>query len=195
MKIGILGGSFDPVHAGHLTLARESEAQFKLDKILFVPARIPPHKQEDLSLTPAFHRARMVALAISGAPRWELSNIELARPGISYTVETLRALREIYPEPHQLFFIVGADSLADLKKWKEPEEILRLSEWIVAPRPAYPLPEKLPPRMHWLKMAPLSLSASELREKIQRGEDVSQWVPPKVTDYLRRTGLYRKEGA
>ncbi|MBI2166908.1 MAG: nicotinate (nicotinamide) nucleotide adenylyltransferase [Candidatus Omnitrophica bacterium] len=195
MKIGILGGSFDPVHAGHLSLARESEAQFKLDKILFIPARIPPHKQEDPSLAPASHRARMVELAISGAPRWELSDLELRRPGVSYTVETLLELRKIYPEPHQIFFIVGADSLADLKKWKDPEEILRLSEWIVAPRPAFPLPGKLPPRMHWLKMAPLSLSASELREKIQRGDDVSQWVPQKVTDYIRRTGLYRREGA
>lgn len=194
MKIGILGGSFDPVHAGHLTLAREAEAQFKLDKIFFIPALIPPHKREDLSLAPASHRARMVELAIFGNPRWELSDIELARPGVSYTVETLRELRKIYPDPHQLFFIVGADSALDLKKWRDPEEILLLSEWIVAPRPAHPLPQKLPSRMHWLEMTPVSISASELREKIRRGDDVSQWVPGKVMDYIRRTGLYRREG-
>jgi nicotinate-nucleotide adenylyltransferase len=191
MKIGILGGSFDPIHKGHLTLARESQKQFKLDKILFTPAQLPPHKREDPSLTPAPLRARMVALAISGEPTWELCETELSRPGVSYTVDTLRELRKIYPAPHQLFFIAGADSFYDLKGWRDPEEILKLSEWIVAPRPAFELPRSLPPRFHRLAISLSPISASELREKIHRCKDVSEWIPEKVQEFLRRRGIYQ----
>lgn len=190
MKIGILGGSFDPLHKGHLTLARESEKQFHLDKILFVPALLPPHKEGDSDLTPAPLRARMIELAIQGEATWELSDIELRRPGVSYTVETLRELRRDYPAPHQLFFIAGADSFLDLTRWKDPEEIVRLSEWIVAPRPSFPLPPKLPDRFYLLNIPPMEISASELRERIERGDDISRWVPEKVRDYLQRMNLY-----
>lgn len=194
MKIGILGGSFDPIHHGHLALARESEKQFKLDKILFLPALLPPHKKGDPSLNPAPLRARMVELAILGKPNWELCDLELGRPGISYTVDTLRQLRRIYPSPHELFFIAGADSLQELKQWKEPEEILKLSEWIVAPRPFFPLPRKLPARVHRLQISPMAISASELRERIERGEAISEWVPEKVRDYMQRMNVYRRKG-
>ena len=190
MKIGILGGTFDPIHEGHLMLARESMKQFGLDKVLFVPARIPPHKKEDEELSPAPYRARMIELAILGQPQWELCDLELARQGISYTVDTLRELRKTYSPPDRVFFIAGADSLQDLEKWKEPEEILKLSEWIVAPRPSFVLPSTLPPRIHLLKVTPLALSASELRQKILRGEDVSSWIPPQVCDYIRRRKVY-----
>lgn len=193
MRIGILGGSFDPIHEGHLTLARESAKQFKLDKILFIPASHPPHKKDDLDLSPAPVRARMVELAILGEPHWELCDIELRRAGVSYTVDTLRELRKIYPPPSKLFFIAGADSFQELKGWKDPEEILKLSEWIVAPRPSYPLPEVLPPQLHLLKIKPLALSASQLREKLIRGEDVREWIPKKVQDYLRRVKPYRRK--
>ena len=190
MKIGILGGSFDPIHRGHLTLARESQKQFKLDKILFVPALRPPQKVGRMPLTAAPHRARMVELAIRDEPRWELSEIELVRPGLSYTVDTLRELKKIYPPPHELFFIVGADSFQDLKSWKEPEEILKLSKWIVAPRPAHSLPEKLSPPFHRLEIPPFAISASELRRKIDQGEDISEWVPESVRHYMERAALY-----
>jgi len=191
MKIGILGGSFDPIHKGHLTLARESERQFELDKVLFLPALIPPHKQGDPNLTPAPHRARMIELAIMDEPRWELCDLELRRPGVSYTVETLRELKRMYPPPHRLFFIAGADSLQELQGWKAPEEILKLSEWIVAPRPSSDLPKRLPNRVHLLRVAPMAISASDLREKIEGGEDVSEWVPEKVRDYMRKVKVYR----
>lgn len=190
MKIGILGGSFDPIHKGHLTLARESLQQFQLDKILFVPASLPPHKKEDFELTPAPLRARMVELAILEEPRWELCDLELSRPGVSYTVDTLRELRRIYPPPHHLFFIAGADSLQELRKWKDPDEILKLSEWIVAPRPNFKPPEGVPTKVHLLKMAPIEISASELRKKIHQGEDVSDWIPEKVLSYMERMKVY-----
>jgi nicotinate-nucleotide adenylyltransferase len=193
MKIGILGGSFDPIHQGHLALARESEKQFRLDKILFVPVLISPTKSGQASVTPAPLRARMVELAIQEEPRWELSDIELSRAGVSYTVDTLRQLRKIYPLPHKLFFIAGADSYLDLAKWKKPEEIMRLSEWIVAPRPSSRLPSKLPPRFHLLRMPPVEISASELRDKIEQGKNVSAWVPSQVKNYLKRMKIYREK--
>lgn len=193
MRIGILGGSFDPIHKGHLALARESEKQFQLDKILFIPASIPPHKKEDLNLSPAPLRARMVELAIGGEPRWELCDIEFRALGPAYTVETLRKLGKIYPKPHQLFFIAGADSYHGLQTWREPEEILRLSEWIVAPRPLFDLPRALPPGFHLLRISPINLSASELRAKIARGEKVSDEIPARVYEFIRSMKLYTKE--
>lgn len=194
MRIGILGGSFDPIHKGHLALARESERQFKLEKILFIPALHPPHKAQSPGLPVAWaeHRARMVELAIQDEPDWELCDLELRRPGISYTVDTLRELKKLYPPPDELFFIAGADSFQELKHWKNPEEIMKLSEWIVAPRPSYKLPPKLPPGFHLLRMAPLALSASELREKIESNEEISNWVPEKVKVYMEREKVYSR---
>ncbi len=189
MRIGILGGSFDPIHEGHLTLAREAMKQFKLDRVLFVPTHLPPHKKEG-ELTPGPFRARMTELAIVDEGKWQLCDLELRRRGLSYTVDTLRELRKIYPPPHQLFFIAGADSLQDIQTWKDPEEILRLSEWIVAPRPSFTPPPNPPARIHWLKMQPVDISATELREKIRRGEDVSRWVPTRVFDYIRHSKIY-----
>jgi nicotinate-nucleotide adenylyltransferase len=134
----------------------------------------------------------MVELAIVGEPHWELCDLELRRPGISYTVDTLRELRKIYPSA-EFFFIAGSDSFQELKSWKEPEEILRLAEWIVAPRPSFDFPQNLPPRFHRLKIAPIEVSASELREKIGHGGDVSDWLPEKVLDYMARMNLYRTD--
>jgi nicotinate-nucleotide adenylyltransferase len=193
MKIGILGGSFDPIHQGHLTLARESARQFKLDKILFIPAALSPHKREESQLIPAPMRAEMVRLAIEGEPTWELLDIELKRSGVSYTVDTLREIRKIYPPPHELFFIAGADSFRELESWKEPEEILKLAEWIVAPRPSFELPERLPPGFYLLEMTPLAVSATELRRKIVAGEEITAWVPKKVEKYLERMKVYERK--
>jgi len=194
MRIGILGGSFDPLHRGHLTLARESAKQFKLDKILFVPAALSPHKQKEPPLSSPSARAEMIQKAIEGERGWELCDLELRRLGVSYTVDTLRELRRIYPPPHELFFIAGADSFQELRSWKEPDEILKLAEWIVAPRPSCKLPEPLPERFHLLKIPPMSVSATELREKIVRGEKISDWVPEKVCQYLETTKIYRRKG-
>lgn len=192
MKIGILGGSFDPIHKGHLTLARESQRQFGLGKVLFVPALLPPHKKGDSPAASAPVRTRMVEFAILGEPNWELCDLELRRSGVSYTVDTLRELRTIYPSPHQLFFIAGADSFRDLKTWREPEEILRLCEWIVAPRPGVQLPQRLPVGFHLLQMALVEISATELRKKIEQDEDISEWIPKKVISYMRQMKVYKE---
>ena len=195
MRIGILGGSFDPIHEGHLALARESQRQFRLDKILFIPTFLSPLKTEKFPATPAPIRARITELAIRGEASWELCDLELARRGVSYTVDTLRELRKIYPAPHPLFLIAGADAYEDLKNWKEPEEILKLCEWIVAPRPSHPIPGAPAPGVHRLKMRPIAISASEVRERIRMGKDVSVWLPRPVADYLKRIGLYQEKTA
>ena len=189
MRVGIFGGSFSPVHNGHLALAREAMSELNLDKIIFVPSFSTPLKSREKVL-PVSLRLKLLKQALRGLPGFSVSLCEINRKGVSYTVDTLRELRKIYPPPHQLFFIAGADSYLDLPKWKEPEEIMRLSEWIVAPRPSSPLPAKLPPRFHLLKMPPVEISASELREK---GKDISSWVPPKVKDYLKRMKLYQEK--
>ena len=196
MKIGILGGSFDPVHKGHLTLARESQKQFQLEKILFLPALHPPHKSQMKQMLHASgrDRAKMVGLAIEGVPGWELCDLELRRSGISYTVETLRELKKIYPPPHELFFIAGADSFRDLRNWKEPDEILKLCEWIVAPRPGVGLPEKLPPRFHRLRMTPVEISASGLREELEKENSFPDWIPSQVKPYIEEKKLYGRTG-
>ena len=195
MRIGILGGSFDPIHLGHLAVAREAEKQFKLDKILFVPALVSPQKTEQVPTTAAPFRARMIELAIQGERGWELCDLELRRPGVSYTVDTLRELRKLYPPPDKIFFIAGADSYLDLKQWKDPEEILRLAEWIVAPRPGFHLPKKLPGRFHRLEMPPVHISATGLREKLERKEEVSSLVPRLVCDYMQRMKIYGEKGS
>jgi len=137
----------------------------------------------------------MVELAIGGNPDWEVCDLEFRRSGVSYTVDTLRELKRIYPPPHELFFIAGADSLQELEKWKEPEEILRLSEWIVAPRPLFKSPRErgLPARVHLLRMPPVAISASELRERIEKGENISEWIPEKVRHYMEKMNVYGRK--
>lgn len=190
MRIGILGGSFDPIHKGHLALAQESEKQFHLDKILFIPVRQPPHKihTKEVVATPE-ERSRMIELAIQDRPSWGLSKIELQRPGVSYTVDTLRELRKIYPKD-EFFFMVGADAYLDLKNWKDPEEIMKLSEWIVAPRPGAKLPAKLPPRFHLLKMELVAISASETRKKMREKNQTRDLIPANVQAYIDKRGIY-----
>ena len=140
VRIGVFGGTFDPIHAGHLAIARAAREQARLDKVLFVIAAAPPHKPGD-SITPAETRVAMTAAAIAGVPGFELSRIELDRPGPSYTADTLNLLHEEMPEA-QLFFIVGYDSALDLPKWRRPEEIVGAATLLIAPRPenTRPLP-------------------------------------------------------
>ncbi len=138
MKIGILGGTFNPIHYGHLRIAEEVRERFNLTKVLFIPSGIPPFKIYGTELISAHHRAEMVRLAIKSNPFFEISYIEIKREGISYTVDTLEILKEQYPDS-TLYFIAGADAVADLPKWKRPHRILELAEFIVVTRPGTPL--------------------------------------------------------
>lgn len=190
MRIGILGGTFDPIHQGHLLLARAAQKQYQLDKIIFIPALIPPHKTRRRGMTPAPYRYRMVELALKDVPDFEISNIEFDRPEISYTVETLRALRGKNPQD-DFFLIMGADAAAEISTWKEPEEIRKMAKILAANRPGYDFSAQ---EVSPVKMQETALSSSEIREKLAEGSALGKnFLPADVETYIRKMNLYAKK--
>ena len=196
-RLGILGGTFDPIHHGHLLAAEEAYHQLALDQVLFVPAGVPPHKPAR-PISPAAHRVRMIELAIAGKPHFSLSRVDVDRPGPSYTVHTLELLRARWGSTPRFFFIEGNDSLSDVACWYQPQRLIALCELAVVARPGsqIDLPElerRLPgitERIHWVKIPLLEISSSDLRARIRAGRSVSYLVPREVEDYVRRHGLY-----
>ncbi len=199
MKTGVLGGTFDPVHRGHTAIAATAADDLGLDRVLFVPTAVTPLK-EAREITPAVHRIEMVRLACAGYPRFELSTIEADRPGVSYTVDTLRRLRREMAPDDELFFIVGADSLMHLGRWREPEAIMSLCRLVALPRPGTTVPAPavleamlpgLTANLTLLEGPWLDISATEIRRRVRAGLPVDELVPAPVGDYIRRNGLYR----
>ncbi len=200
MRVGILGGTFDPIHLGHLVAAQEVLYDLQLDRVLFVPAGEPPHKQPG-GASPATHRARMVELAIASNPGFGLSLVDVKRPGKSYTVDTLRILQEELGPSAQLFFIVGMDSLAELPTWKDPAQLISLCRLVVVNRPPYPpvdvslLEETVPgisSRVDTVNMPGIAIAASDLRRRVARGAPIKYQVPEPVEQYILENGLYRQ---
>lgn len=196
MKIGILGGTFDPIHQGHLTLARAAQKQFGLDKVLFVPVFIPPHKSSRRDIVPAPYRYRMVELAIRHEPDFEISHAELDRPDISYTIDTLMTLKKLHSKD-ELFLILGSDAFLEFASWREPQEIRKLVHFLIAPRKEEDLKKgkiRLPfeDGVSWVQMPICPISSSDIREKIRRGELLSGLLPATVEDYVRRMNLYQE---
>lgn len=190
MKTGIFGGTFDPIHTGHLELAHKALERFGLGRVLFIPARHPPHKQANSPIAPAPFRYRMVEMAIQDEPRFEISDVEFNRPEISYTVDTLRELRRKYPED-ELYLIVGADSVKEMPTWREPEEIERLAKLIAARRPGFPADAAQ--GVNWIEMD-CPLSSSALRAALASGHEPPKGaLPEKVAAYIRKMNLYKAE--
>ncbi len=187
MKIGLLGGTFDPIHDGHLELARTARKQFGLEKVIFIPARIPPHKTSRADITPAEHRFNMVKLAVQSEPAFEVSRAELDRSDLSYTVETLRQMKKRYPKD-ELYLILGADSLKEIPAWKEPAEIKRLAALLVAGREGVPM-EGTDCRKIEMPVNPVSSSA--IRQAAKQGKSLRGRVPEAVATYIQQQGLYR----
>ncbi len=186
MKIGILGGTFDPIHEGHLLLARAAIKQFKLDKVLFIPAFIPPHKSARRDMTPAPYRYRMTELALGQEAGFEISDIELNRPEVSYTVDTLRALAEKF-KGAELFLILGADAAAQFESWQEPDEIRRLAVLAAAPRPGCVLPENV----ERLDMPLCPITSSDVRRTLAAGNRPGAGIlPHAVLEYIESMKLY-----
>jgi len=191
VKLGILGGTFDPIHNGHLALGKRAKEQFGLDQVLFIPAFIPPHKASRHDLTPAPYRYRMVELAIAGQPGFEISPMELNRPDISYTVDTLRLLEEKNPGV-ELYLILGEDSLAEIAGWQEPEEIFKLASLLAAHRRG-PYPAATTARkILWIDMPVCAYASSEIRRLIHEGQPVTSMLPPAVEAYIHQMKLYQK---
>lgn len=196
-RLGILGGTFDPIHHGHLVAAQEACKQLHLDRVLFVPASTPPHKT-DRAITPGHHRLRMVEAATVGRACFGISLVDLNRPGPCYTSDTLRLIRSERGPDLDLFFIEGADSLADIRSWYQPEQIIRLCKFAVVQRPgvSIDLPSLeawlpgLTERIHWVDMPLLDISSRDLRQRVRQGRAISYLVPPGVEAYIGAHGLY-----
>jgi len=199
MKLGVLGGTFDPIHNGHLAVADEVRKRLELDEILFVPAG-QPWLKAGKPLTEAEHRMEMVRLAIADRPYYKLSTMEIDREGPSYTVDTMSELKNQRADEDELFFILGWDSLAELPEWREPERIIRLCQLVAVPRPGYPRPDLkvlessipgLNERVTVLDKPTVDISASDIRERVGKGLSISGLVPDAVARYIRENGLYR----
>ena len=197
-RIGVLGGTFDPIHNGHLVIAEEARARLALERVLFIPAQTSPLKI-GRQTAEARHRCRMLALAIAGNPAFEISRTDLERPGPSYTVDMLRLLRQELPAGAEIYFIMGQDSLVTMPHWRAPEEIVRLCRLVVANRPGYApdvagLEQAIPglrEALILLETPELSVSSSELRRRVQMGWPIRYQVPEEVAAYIREQKLYR----
>jgi nicotinate-nucleotide adenylyltransferase len=194
-RLGLLGGTFDPPHYGHLVAAQEAAWRLALDRVLFLPAHQNPLKR-GAPASPAKHRCEMVALAIADNPQFELSRLDLDRPPPSYTVDLLRQLASPAKE---LFFLVGADILPELPRWRAPEEILRLARLVVVSRPGAPDPdlEVLQPserdRVNVLHTPGLDIASRDLRERVRSGQPIRYLTPAAVEQYILEHRLYRPE--
>ncbi len=201
MRLGILGGSFDPVHYGHLLLAESCREQCQLDAVRFVPAAVPPHKQ-DRKLSSDADRVEMLKLATGGHEAFSVWTWEIDRGGVSYTVETLQHLHDEDPT-RELFFLMGADSLTDLPTWKEPERICSLAIPAVVRRIGSPEPDDTVlaqlmsaqrlaiARKHRVQMPTIDLSSTELRRRVTAGESIRYRTPRAVEKYIESHSLYR----
>ena len=199
-RIGVLGGTFDPPHIGHLWLATLAADELGLDRVLFVPAAQPPHKR-GRRMTAAAHRLLMARLAIATDPLFELSGIEMERPGPSYTVDSMEELQRIYGERVRLFLVMAVDSLTQIDTWREPQRILAMAEWAVGPRPgsAAPAAEWLrdrfggaASRIHLLNGPGLAVSATQIRERVAADRTIRYLVPRAVEELILDQGLYRR---
>lgn len=196
LRLGVLGGTFDPPHYGHLALAETARAQLGLARVFFVPAGDPPHKP-GYPLTPAEHRAAMVEAAIADNPAFILSRVDLDRPGPHYTVDMLALLKARFPEA-EFYFLMGSDSLAEFPTWHNPAGILRQATLGVMERPGRAadlesLERELPgirERVVWLDAPHLGISATDLRRRVRQGLPLRYLVPPAVEAYIREHRLY-----
>ncbi|HJR78082.1 MAG TPA: nicotinate-nucleotide adenylyltransferase [Nitrospiraceae bacterium] len=222
MRLGLLGGSFNPIHNCHLSVAAQTRDALNLDRILFVPTGDPPHKDSG-SLAPARHREAMVRLAIGAEPSFELTDIELRRGGKSYSIDTIRALQTHLGPEAELFFVIGLDAFLDLPSWKEADRLLRACHFVVVSRPgasferlatmplfppvdreqlrtldrgeAHRLTVPVPDgdRLTLLRLAPCLVSASEIRQRIRARRSVADVLPPPVQSYIIQHGLYLED--
>ncbi|MBA7632545.1 Nicotinate-nucleotide adenylyltransferase [subsurface metagenome] len=200
MNIGVLGGTFDPIHIGHLLVAEEVAARLDPSRILFVPAGQPWLKANN-AISPAEHRLEMVRLAIAGKPGFELSTIEIERPGPTYTVDTIAEL-QAQLGGDELFFILGWDNLSQLPQWHQPARLIKMCRLVAVPRVDFPLPDlpslekELPgisQRVILFDAPRIDINASEIRRRAAEGFSIGELVPEPVERYIKEHGLYAKE--
>ncbi|NIS63311.1 MAG: nicotinate-nucleotide adenylyltransferase [Proteobacteria bacterium] len=217
MRIGIFGGTFNPIHLGHLRAAEEIRERFDLDRVIFIAAAVPPHKEVEGGI-PGEHRMEMVRLAISGNPHFSISDIELKRPGKSYSISTIQFFRQRFGSDSEMFFILGMDAFLEIGTWKSFQELFSLCHFIVMTRPGFEKPlsaVNLPAEIEdafvydeegdrfthrngysiYLQgVTFLDISSTKIREEISKGRSIRYLLPPEVERYIRRHHFYRGEG-
>ncbi|MGN6246068.1 MAG: nicotinate-nucleotide adenylyltransferase [Motilibacteraceae bacterium] len=193
-RVGVMGGTFDPVHHGHLVAASEVQAAFDLDEVVFVPTGRPWQKQ-DRRVAPAEHRYLMTVIATASNPRFTVSRVDIDRGGPTYTIDTLRDLRAQRPDA-DLFFITGADALAAILTWKDAEELFDLAHFVGVTRPGHELTRQGLPdgRVSLMTVPALAISSSDCRDRVERGQPVWYLVPDGVVQYIAKHRLYRADG-
>ncbi len=198
MNVGILGGTFDPVHSGHLILAEVAREQLNLNEVLFIPAGQPWLKVER-TITPAEHRLRMLRLALDDTPYFRTSEMEIKRSGPTYTIDTIKALKERLSAEDELFFILGQDNLMQLPQWQDAPELIKLCYLVAAPRPGVKKPDlkaleaEIPgirQRVMLMKEPLVNISATDIRARVTRGLSVRHLVPEPVNRYIKEHRLY-----
>lgn len=190
MRLGVMGGTFDPIHHGHLVAASEVQTRFGLDEVVFVPTGQPWQKDER-EVSPAEHRYLMTVIATASNPRFTVSRVDIDRPGPTYTIDTLRDLHNERPDA-ELFFITGADALAQILSWKDADELFELAHFIGVTRPGYVLSESgLPADRVTLQEVPaMAISSTDCRARVERAEPVWYLVPDGVVQYVNKYRLY-----
>ncbi|MBC7341715.1 MAG: nicotinate-nucleotide adenylyltransferase [Clostridia bacterium] len=196
---GLMGGTFDPIHYGHLVTAEEARVEFGLKKVVFIPSGRPPHKEER-PITPAQHRYIMTSLAVATNPFFEVSRVEVDRPGYSYTYETVKHFRELIGAEAEIFFITGADALLEILTWRNIDDLMSSCQFIGATRPGYGIQELngfqagLKPeyrsRIHLLEVPALAISSTDIRRRVKSGRSIKYLVPEAVERYIISNRLY-----
>lgn len=189
MRIGILGGTFNPIHIGHLILAEEALTKLSLDKVIFVPTYVPPHKMIEGPIQPQ-DRLKMVELAVEENPAFGVSGFEIGSKKTSYSVDTLKEFRKTFGDDAQLYFITGSDLLKDLFSWKNVNDIFKMSKFIVANRPGYPVKD-VPKGVETVVITPIEISSEDIRRRMKSGRSIRYLVPDKVRTYIIDQGLYK----
>ena len=202
MRVGVLGGTFDPVHNGHLIIAEEAQAKLGLAKVLFIPAGRPWFKDGE-NVSDMGWRLDMLKLAVNGNPSFEIDTMELERAGATYTIDTVEELRKRMGGDVELFFIIGIDALSELGRWKEPERLASICHFATMRRPGFTeldleaMEGEVPGvsgRVHLLDNVQVDISSSDIRERVERGQSIRYLVPPAVRAYIEEEGLYRASG-
>ncbi|MDM8301288.1 nicotinate-nucleotide adenylyltransferase [Collinsella tanakaei] len=198
-RLGIMGGTFDPIHYGHLVTAEQAREALQLDLVLFMPAGQPAFKQ-DQEVSDAEDRYAMTVLATAANPAFDASRFEIDRDGITYTIDTLRALRRNYPDNVKLFFITGADAILDLVTWHDAAAMAELATFIAATRPGYDIDQArqrvaasgVPFDVRYIEIPALAISSTNIRERVSRAKSVRYLTSESVIGYIRKNGLYNK---
>jgi nicotinate-nucleotide adenylyltransferase len=198
MRVGVLGGTFDPIHIGHLVSAEEARVELELEQVVFVPARLPPHKL-DQSVSLVKHRLAMVELALASNPHFAVSRVDIDRSAPSYTVDTIELLKDEWEASIEIYFIMGSDSLLDILTWHNPQRLIRLCHFAVVSRPGYQvdldeLDTLLPGvalRVQMLDAPELAISSTDIQRRVRQGLSIKYQVPEAVENYIYQHKLYQ----